>query len=260
MNGSAQSSPASARPPRRLRQVVAWLAAAAFFGLFCAAGTWQWRRAQFKDRLFAAWAALPTQPEQPLAAALAVADREHLAKVRVRGHYLAGRNLLLDNQTREGGRIGVAVYSVLVLDDGGQGLLVNRGFAPVPRDRSTFPDPAVPEGTLDVAGILAPPPATGLRLGAKAPTADTVRWPLLTTSVEPAALSPLLGMPLLPSVLLLDPADPHGLERDWQPQTLPPERHRGYAVQWFGLAATVLVVTVLLSIRQYRRSTAPSSA
>lgn len=254
VNGSTQSRPRSVRLPRRLRQAVAWCAAAGFFVLFCAAGIWQWQRAQFKDRLFAAWAALPVQPELPLTDALAQTDRETLVKVRVRGRYLPGRNILLDNQTRTGGRIGVSVYSVLQLVEGGQGLLVNRGFAVVPRDRSSFPDPAVPPGEVEVSGILSAPPATGLRLGADRPAPDPVRWPLLGTTIEPEALSPLLKVPLLPSVLLLDPADPHGLERDWQPQTLPPERHRGYAVQWFGLAATVLVVTLLMSIRQIRRS------
>ena len=254
MNGGAESSPPPIGLPRRLRQAVAWLAAAGFFVLFGAAGLWQWQRAQFKDRLFAAWAALPAQAELPLTEALAQTDRESLLKVRVRGRYLPGRNILLDNQTRAGGRIGVSVYSVLLLAEGGQGLLVNRGFVVVPRDRSSFPDPPVPLDEVEVSGILAAPPATGLRLGADNATPAHNRWPLLGTRIEPQALSLLLQVPLLPSVLLLDPADPHGLERDWQPQTLPPERHRGYAVQWFGLAATVLVVTLLMSIRQFRRS------
>ena len=47
-----------------------------------------------------------------------------------------------------------------------------------------------------------------------------------------------IGPSLAPRVLQLDPALPLGYARDLDmlPNTLPPERHLGYAVQWFGLA------------------------
>ena len=37
--------------------------------------------------------------------------------------------------------------------------------------------------------------------------------------------------------------------------TLTPDRHLGYAVQWFGLAATVLVVAVVLTARRRKEGT-----
>ena len=45
-------------------------------------------------------------------------------------------------------------------------------------------------------------------------------------------------------------------ERDLDilPNTLTPERHLGYAVQWFGLAAAVFVVALVLTLRARRRS------
>ena len=47
---------------------------------------------------------------------------------------------------------------------------------------------------------------------------------------------------------------PFGDERDLDllPNTLPPQRHLGYAVQWFGLALTVLVVALVLEWRRRR--------
>jgi cytochrome oxidase assembly protein ShyY1 len=56
-------------------------------------------------------------------------------------------------------------------------------------------------------------------------------------------------------VLRLDPALPGGYARDLEllPNTLPPSRHLGYAVQWFGLALTVLVVALVLEFRRHRR-------
>ena len=37
------------------------------------------------------------------------------------------------------------------------------------------------------------------------------------------------------------------------PKTLPPERHLGDAVQWFGLALAVLATALLLSFRRRKR-------
>ena len=38
-----------------------------------------------------------------------------------------------------------------------------------------------------------------------------------------------------------------------RPNTLTPERHLGYAVQWFGLALTVFVIAVVLTVRRRGR-------
>ena len=43
-------------------------------------------------------------------------------------------------------------------------------------------------------------------------------------------------------------ADKHStLERDWPVVIVGPERHYGYAVQWFGIALAFLVVMVMAS-------------
>ena len=60
---------------------------------------------------------------------------------------------------------------------------------------------------------------------------------------------------LTPRVLRLDPDLPMGYARDLEvlANTLPPERHLGYAVQWFALSAAVLVIALLLTLRARRR-------
>jgi cytochrome oxidase assembly protein ShyY1 len=78
----------------------------------------------------------------------------------------------------------------------------------------------------------------------------------LVVRLEPAAIARQFGLPALaPRVLRLDPALPFGYPRDLQllVNTLPPERHRGYALQWFGLAATGLVFAFVLTFRRSRR-------
>ncbi len=71
-----------------------------------------------------------------------------------------------------------------------------------------------------------------------------------------AAVADALGLPALaPRVLRLDPDLPMGYARDLEvlANTLPPERHLGYAVQWFALSAAVLVIALLLTLRARRR-------
>ena len=53
-------------------------------------------------------------------------------------------------------------------------------------------------------------------------------------------------------MLRLDPALPMGYARDLEvlPNTLTPDRHRGYAVQWFGLALATLLTALFLAFRR----------
>jgi cytochrome oxidase assembly protein ShyY1 len=61
---------------------------------------------------------------------------------------------------------------------------------------------------------------------------------------------------LAPRVLKLDPALPLGYPRDLDilPNTLPPERHVGYAVQWFALALAMLVMALVLTWHSRRKA------
>ena len=57
---------------------------------------------------------------------------------------------------------------------------------------------------------------------------------------------------LAPRVLRLEPSLPIGYARDLDilPNTLPPQKHLGYAVQWFALALAVLVTALILTFRK----------
>ena len=125
------------------------------------------------------------------------------------------------------------------------------GWLPVPGDRRM---PAIARITtpVHVSGLLAPPPSSGF---ARAVAVSQVDGSLLTVALDVPMLRHMLHLPTLaPRVLKLDPALSIGYPRDLDilPNTLPPERHLGYAVQWFGLALTVLVTALLLTFRTTR--------
>jgi surfeit locus 1 family protein len=74
-------------------------------------------------------------------------------------------------------------------------------------------------------------------------------------------LQSLYGTTLLPRMVLLDESEPDGFVRDWTARysvtEFGPEKHIGYAVQWFGMALALLVIYIVLGLRQ---GAAPSDA
>jgi cytochrome oxidase assembly protein ShyY1 len=79
-------------------------------------------------------------------------------------------------------------------------------------------------------------------------------WPKLASFPTAAELSAALGRALEPRQLLLDSAAPAGYRRDWQPASASfgPLRHQSYAIQWWSLAALVLVLYLYMSLRRGR--------
>ena len=88
-------------------------------------------------------------------------------------------------------------------------------------------------------------PRAGISLAA----APEPGWPRRVSYPTHAALEAALGQPLYPGVLLLDPVAADGFRRDWQPAGMTPERHVGYAVQWFALSLTLLVLYVVVNLK-----------
>lgn len=225
----------------------ALLAAAGFARL----GVWQSQRAVEKERMLAdVGAVLRARHAVPLAAA---ADASRVSRYdwsAGRGRFLATAPLLLDNQQHEG-RVGVRAYAAFQPAQGAP-LLIDLGWRPITADRR-LPDVAVPTGDVEVRGLLVAPPSAGLRLGA-AMAKQGDAW--LVVRMDRAAVADALGLhALAPRVLRLDPALPFGYPRDLVllANTLPPDRHRGYALQWFGLSATTLVIALVLTFRRSRR-------
>lgn len=236
-------------------RVAAWLAgwvlALAVAAGLAMLGNWQAGRAVQKERVLqSAAAVLDARQARPLALAADPARAGRLDWAAGTGTFVDAPAVLLDNQLRDG-RPGVRAYRLF--DSGTpQWLLVDLGWLAMPGDRS-LPKVERPQGESRLAGLLAVPPAAGLALGEPlAVRGDT----LLMVRMDLDALAAAVGHPVAPRVLRLDPALPLGYERDLDvlPNTLPPDRHRGYALQWYGLAATVLVIALLLTMRALRRS------
>lgn len=244
---------------RRGTLLFGWTLAILAIAGFCGLGRWQLARMHEKQAMLAAAGkALDRAHPQPL---LLASDPRHAGGYdwATGSGRIANVTLWLDNQQR-GGRAGVRMYCVLLPDDGVQAVLVDAGWWPLDgaRDLPVFGCPA--RDAQAVRGLLAPPPAIGIAHGDALAAAGEARW--LASRMDLAAIARALRLPtgIAPRVLRLDPqrqADDAGAmlapgERDLEilSNTLTPERHLGYAVQWFGLAIAVLVVALVMTLRK----------
>jgi surfeit locus 1 family protein len=229
---------------RALLWLLALTAVIAFVGL----GRWQWGRAIEKEAMLAQRQAAMSAPPRALADELAETSAV-LVAVAGEGEFLDVPPVLLDNQ-RHAGRVGVRVYRVFLPSGTVTPLLVDLGWLALPGDRR-LPVTAPIAGRQALRGLLAPPPSAGIEMGEPLQRQPDGRW--LALRLDLARIAVALELPDLgPRVLRLDPALPIGYPRDLDllANTLSPEKHRGYAVQWWGLAAAVAAIALVLSLRR----------
>lgn len=236
-----------------MKRVVLWLLALALVAGFVRAGLWQSGRADEKEALLAR-AATVLSERRPVP--LEKARSAMPAWVQMEGSFLDLPPLRLDNQ-RRGERVGVHVYRAFETTQGRR-LMVDLGWRPLPGDRALPSEPPLPEAKLSLRGLLVPPPSAGFAMGPALSPAKDGGW--LALRLDPASLRNALDRPsetALPevldsAVLRLDPTLALGYERDLDllPNTLPPEKHRGYALQWFGFAVGLLLLSLYLQLRR----------
>ena len=216
-------------------------------GLFSNLGLWQLGRAEEKRALFDAYAlGTGETPLEGLNASDPATQRYQL--LRLQGSFDPAHQVLLDNMSHEG-RPGYHVLTPFITAEGR--VLVNRGWLPADGDRTRLPRIEVTAEPRTVTGRIGYLPRPALRLAgdAESPAAPWPRRLLFPTSAEIAAQT---GYALRDFQLLLDPGEPDGFVREWRPALMQPETHLGYAIQWFGLATTVVLVFVILAWRHLR--------
>jgi surfeit locus 1 family protein len=234
--------------PRRFSPPVwAVLLTAAAVTAFVSLGTWQLGRAREKQALLDEFEAGGRETLD--ATGRDFADLGRFQRVRLRGHYDAARQVLLDNMPSAQGQPGYRVLTPLERADGRGWVIVDRGWVPLGATRAQLPDLAVGADERDLSGVLDGLPEPGLRLG---PAAEpgVAGWPRVLLFPTETDLETAFGFEVGPRIILLDADAPDGYERQWRPSLgFGPGRHLGYAIQWFALGAAALVIFVAVNLR-----------
>jgi surfeit locus 1 family protein len=216
------------------------LAVLALLPLLLWLGFWQLDRAEQKRALLDGFAA-GDRPAVALRDGLASHSR--YTRVRAAGRYRPDRQILIDNMTRDG-VAGFYVLTPLETNDGT--VLVNRGWIPKTFGVSELPDVTVSGESREVTGRLDRLPRAGLALE----TEPAPGWPRVLQFPSRSEIEAETGLGLVEGMMLLDEGVPDGYARDWQPVEFGPDRHLGYAVQWFALSLTLVIIWIVVNWRK----------
>ena len=215
--------------------------------LFGSLGVWQLGRAEEKRILFAAYTQGTAEAAREGLSGVDPAEQRYQL-LRLQGHYDADHQLLLDNMSHAG-QPGYHVLTPFITAGGS--VLVNRGWVPADGDRRLLPSIKVSSQPRILTGRIDRLPRPALRL-APATNYTGLPWPRRLLFPTTEEISAQTGYPLRDFQLLLNPGEADGFLREWQPALMTPETHLGYAIQWFGLATTVVLVFVILAWRHLR--------
>lgn len=218
------------------------LAAAALIALTVSLGRWQLNRAEEKGARQALLEA--RQGEMPVRITGSVPSAEPLLyrRVTAAGEWIASGQVFVDNQSHAG-RAGFHVVTPLRIRGSEAAVLVNRGWIARGREYPAPPAVGLPAGPVEVSGLAILPPARFLELSAQGVTGDVFQ----NLSIERYREAKRLAV--LPFVILADTPAP-GLAAVREAPKMGVEKHREYALTWFSLAATALVLWVVMNLRR----------
>lgn len=229
--------------------IAALLATTVVVALCLRLGFWQLDRADTKQR----W--LDEQQQRAASAPYSLHDLLALddpgnQPVRVRGRFDNEHVILLDNRVLE----QVAGYHVITplhtSDD--RWVLVNRGWIARGPDRNRLPEiPAIAD-EVEVEGFSYRYSDRTFTLAED--DLSSPRWPLRVQKVDMEVIAGVLGVELAPFEIRPLPhsvlEQGEQLPRVWHDPVMGPERHRGYALQWFAMALAALVFFLVTALRR----------
>ena len=253
----AESDSKAFRLPARSFLPTLWptLATALLIPLFIAAGNWQWNKATRKAQLQQQLEARAAQSAVPISLVMVDSQALNYRKVTARGRYEPQYQILIDNRTHNG-QAGYHVITPLRVEGSDIRLLVNRGWIPAPADHRLIPTIESPAGIVQLKGTAIIPPARFFTLGPGSSHSNR-GWQGVWQNLDLERYGKTVAahFPIQPVVVQLDPQGATsdtdgGFVREW---AQPDERrlvNLGYALQWWGFAATTFILWLILNFRR----------
>lgn len=202
-----------------------------FLPLFVVLGVWQLTKAERKTQLTARIEA----GQNSVRSIPRERDPELYQRYRLSGRLDDNHLWLLDNRTFEG-RVGFEVWAPLITGHGWY--LVSLGWTAGTSDRQRLPPVSVPTGTRTWVGTWRP--LSDSLVLAETPLTDD--WPQVIQKLRPAAMADRMQRPPPRGLVQLEAGQPGVGPVIWTPTVMSAARHRGYAFQWFAMAAALLMM------------------
>lgn len=216
--------------------------------ILAALGFWQLDRAEQKRAIQQEYDRRSQDAHAQIGGRIQQAEDLRFYRVIAQGTYEPQYQVLIDNRVHHG-RAGYHVITPLRIVGSDVRVLVNRGWIPLGRTRDELPRFDTPEGVQKVTGVATVPRAKVFTLAETAPI--TGQWELLWQHVDMRRYADAVPFSVQPVVILLDPDNPSGgFVREWARLDAGIAVHQGYAVQWFALAAALIVIYIVVNLRR----------
>ena len=210
-------------------------------------GNWQQDRAAYKTALQHQQTIRSAAPPLMLGSAPATIDELIFRRVRLHGRFVADWPLFLANRPLLGAS-GFYLAMPFKIAGSDMHVLVLRGWLPRQAQFDKLPPFATPLGSITIEGQVVASSGRVMELGEGAPIAPGAQLQNLT----PHQLAQASGLLLQPFVVQQTvPANAQDrLARDWPAVDAGIDKHRGYAFQWYALAALAVLFYVMTGFRR----------
>lgn len=221
-----------------------------FLPLLLHLGFWQLERAEEKRQLLSVYQDQQTLPAIPFDKTLDRIGDINYRTVIINGQYDPSRYWLLDNKPRSG-RVGYEV--VMPLKTNNIWVLINRGWVEAPLHRDQLPLINTSTDAIKITGYFYSPSKNAVIDSGRSDRLE--QWPQRVLHIDMKEVKELLGIAqqsaLYPQVLRIDAESPSALITDWPMVNTLPEKHQGYAVQWFAMSLVLLLLYLWALFKKY---------
>jgi surfeit locus 1 family protein len=210
-------------------------------------GNWQQDRAAYKTRLQQQQQARRAEPPLELGPVITPAEKIAFRRVRLRGEFVAGWPVFLANRPMGSGS-GFYLAMPFKIAGSDTHVLVLRGWLPRQAEFGKLPPFATPAGPVVLEGQVVASSGRVMELGVPPPPAPGA----LVQNLTPEAVAAASGLRLQPFLVQQTaPAAPNDrMARDWPAPSAGIDKHRGYAFQWYALAALAVLFYVMTGFRR----------
>jgi len=171
--------------------------------------------------------------------------------VEASGEFKSDGTVYVDNRVRKG-VAGYEVVTPLQIDASASYVLVKRGWIEAGPDRNNLPKVTTPAGVVTVEGVALPGNPRLFELSARVQSGRL--WENVTVDRYREAFT----LKLQPIMIQQHNDLGDALVREWTRPDAGADRHRAYAVQWFGLCAAIIVIYVVVNVRRAARTQRPA--
>jgi len=173
---------------------------------------------------------------------------DNFSHVQIKGELAERINILVENRIQNG-ELGYHVLNLVKDQVSNRLILINRGWIEGKAYRNELPEIELPPSLWQINGRLYPMNSQVLSDKAEIENyGNIIRVPVLDSYIV-NQLEGRFNLEIEPFLIRLEKDNLASFDTNWEWLNMSPEKHLGYAFQWFALSFTFLVVSLFALVK-----------